>query len=149
MFNKILVPVDIDYPNTAREVYRRAARIAQMSNGEVKLISIMPGFGMPIVASYISEEIKKEARDRLTKAIETFIQENCDTPVTYKIATGKHWEIVLKEADNWGADLIVVYHNRHRAVNEMFSSACSERVTDNANCSVLRLRNIRIEKVPE
>ena len=38
--------------------------------------------------------------------------------------------------------LIVVYHNRRREINEVFSGSCSQRVSDHANCSVLRLRNV-------
>ena len=54
MFKKILVPVDIDYPNAARAVYQKATKIAGFMDAEIKLISVMPGFGMPIVASYLS-----------------------------------------------------------------------------------------------
>jgi nucleotide-binding universal stress UspA family protein len=55
---------------------------------------------------------------------------------------GKHYEEILKMADKWGADLIVVYHNRRRTVNEAFSQTCAQRVVKDANCSVLRLRNL-------
>lgn len=143
MFQKILVPVDIDYPNTAAAVYRRAAAIGELSGAEIRLVSVMPGFGMPIVAAHISEEIRKEAADRFKEALEGFIRDHCDKPVTHRVRTGKNWEEIVKEADSWGADLIVVYHNRQREINEVFSRSCSQRVSDNANCSVLRLRNVR------
>ena len=78
MFTKILVPIDIDYPKTAAAVYRKAATIAKLSGAEIRLISVMPGFGMPIVASYISDEIRKEATDRFKESLEKFIADNCD-----------------------------------------------------------------------
>ena len=143
MFNKILVPVDIDYPKTAALVYQKARKIAELSGGEIRLVSVMPGYSMPIVASFISEEMVKKAKDQLKKALESFIKENCQEPITYTIKTGKNWEKIVEAADNWEADLIVVYHNRRRDENEVFSNSCSERVMANANCSVLRLRNIR------
>ena len=143
MFTKILVPIDIDYPKTAAAVYRKAATIAKLSGAEIRLISVMPGFGMPIVASYISDEVRKEAMDRFKESLEKFIADNCDGPVSSKIRTGKNWEEIIKAADKWGADLIIVYHNRRREINEVFSGSCSQRVSDNANCSVLRLRNVR------
>jgi nucleotide-binding universal stress UspA family protein len=143
MFKKILVPIDVDYPKTAAAVYRKVATIAKLSGAEIRLVSVMPGFGMPIVASYISDEVRKEATDRFKESLEKFIADNCDEPVSSRIRTGKNWEEIIKTADKWGADLIVVYHNRRREINEVFSGSCSQRVSDNANCSVLRLRNVR------
>jgi len=143
MFKKILVPVDIDYSKTAALVYRKALELGKPGGADIRLVSVMPGFGMPIVASFISEEMVKKAKDRLKAAMETFIQGNCQEPITYTIKTGKNWEEIVKAADKWGAGLIVVYHNREQAVNDVFSNACSQRVMENANCSVLRLRNIR------
>jgi len=143
MFKKILVPVDIDYPKTAALVYQKAVQIAGETGAKIRLVSIMPGYSMPIVASFISEEMVKRAKDQLRENLEAFIQDNCRGPVTYTIKTGKNWEEIVKVADKWGADLIVVYHNRRRDENEVFSNSCSQRVMENANCSVLRLRNIR------
>ena len=143
MFTKILVPVDIDYPNTARSVYLKALAIAKLSNAEIKLVSVMTDFGMPIVAAYISEEIRRAAADRFKDAIETFIEKNCQPPISYTIRTGKNWQEIIRAADKWGADLIVVYHNHRREINEVFSRSCSQSVADRASCSVLRLRNIR------
>ena len=118
--------------------------IANLSGAEIRLVSVMPGFGMPIVASYISDDVRKDAADRFKTALKIFIAENCDEQVTYTVRTGKNWEEIVKTADQWEADLIVVYHNRHREINEVFSKSCSQRVADHASCSVLRLRNIRV-----
>jgi len=144
MFKKILVPVDIDYPETATAVYNRAAEIAKPSGAEVQLISVMPGFGMPIVATYISDEVRKEVTDRFEASLKKFINDHCVEPVSYTVRTGKNWEEIIKAADKWEADLIVVFHNRNHEINEAFSKSCSQRVADNANCSVLWLRNIQV-----
>lgn len=143
MFKKILLPVDIDYPKTAALVYKHAVEIGAPTNAEIRLISVMPGYGMPIVASFISDEMVNEAKDNLRNSLENFIKENCSEPISFTIRVGKNWEKITQEAEKWGADLIVVYHNRRREENEVFSNSCSQRVMENANCSVLRLRNIR------
>lgn len=142
MFKKILIPIDVDYPKTAAAVYKKVAAFAGLNQAEIRLVSVMPGFGMPIVASYISDEVRKEAENRFKESLETFIRENCDKSVTYRVRTGKNWKEIIKAADNWEADLIVVYHNYRRDINEVFSGSCSQSVSDNANCSVLRLRNV-------
>lgn len=143
MFKKILVPIDIDYPKTASLVYNNAVEIGTPTNAEIRIVSVMPGYSMPIVASFISEEMVKKGKENLRVALETFIKENCAEPISYTIKVGKNWEKITQEAEKWGADLIVVYHNRRREENEVFSNSCSQRVMENANCSVLRLRNIR------
>ena len=144
MFSKILVPVDIDYPKTAAAVYQRAAEIAKHSAAEIRLISVMPGFGMPIVASFISDEMRKEIVNRLKQSLEAFIKNSCDEPVSYEVRTGKNWEEIIKTADKWEADLIVVYydHRRDRDIHEVHSSTCARKVVENANCSVLWLRKV-------
>jgi len=142
MFNKILVPIDVDYPKTAAAVYNKAAEYTKQTGAEIRLVSVMPGFGMPIVASYIPEKVQQEATERFKESVEQFIKANCDESVSYRIRTGKAWEEIIKAADQWGADLIIVYHNHRRSINENFSGSCSRRVADNANCSVLRLRNV-------
>lgn len=142
MFKKILVPIDVDYPEPAAAVYRKAAQLAELSQAKIRLVSVMPGFGMPIVASFVTDEVRREALNRFQESVEKFIKDHCDGPVSYRIRTGKNWQEIIKAADNWGADLIVVYHNRRHDINEVFSGSCSERVQDNAACSVLRMRGI-------
>ena len=143
MFKKILVPIDIDRPNAAKAVYDCAKEIAEQSDAQVKLISVMPGFGMPIVGSYITDEIRNEALEHFQESIEDFVEKNCDKSVTYAIRAGKNWQEIVKMAEKWEADLIIVYHNRRRDINEVFSRTCSQQVYQHAHCSVLRLRNIR------
>ena len=69
MFKKILVPIEVDYPDAARAVYQKAAVLAKQSGAEIQLVSVMPGFGMPIVASYISDEVRQEATGRFKESV--------------------------------------------------------------------------------
>jgi len=143
MFKKILVPVDIDYPDTAALVYRKARAIAELSQADIHIVTVMPGFSMPMVAAMVPEEVRQEAIARIKAALEQFVADHCDPGVTASLRTGKNWEEIIRAADEWQADLIIVYHNRHREVNEVFSHSCSQRVADHATCSVLRLRNVQ------
>ncbi|MCG8683790.1 MAG: universal stress protein [Desulfobacterales bacterium] len=145
MFNKILVPVDIDYPRTAKAVFQNALELASLSGAEIRIVSVMPDFSMPIVASFVTEDIKKEAREEFKKNLDAFVEKNCTgggPRVSHRILVGKHYEEILKVADKWEADLIVVYHNHRRNINESFSNNCARKLVKHANCSVLRLRNV-------
>jgi universal stress protein F len=145
MFKKILVPVDIDYPNTAALVYRKAKRLASLSDASIRLVMVMPGFSMPIVASLVPEEVQRQAVNSFKEAVEQFVADHCDPDVAYSIRMGKNWEEIISVAEKWAVDLIVVYHNHRREINEVFSRSCSQRVVEQAGCSVLRLRNLRSE----
>ncbi len=142
MFSKILVPLDVDYSKAAAAVYRKAAELARCCGAEVRLVTVVPGFGMPIVAAHIPEEVRKQTGKRVREAMKQFIEEHCDKSVSYEIRTGKNWAEIIDAAKDWGAELIVVYHNRRSAINEVFSGSCAERVADHAGCSVLRLRGV-------
>jgi len=143
MFKKILVPVELDYPDTAALVYQRAANYAKLSGAEIRLVTVMPGFSMPIVAQLVPTDVVQKAKDHVSAVMKQFVADNCDETVTYTIRTGKNWEEIITAAERWEADLIVVYHNHRQEINEVFSRSCSQRVADHASCSVLRLRNIR------
>lgn len=143
MFKKILVPIDVDRPVAAKTVFEYASILAEQNNAKLKLVAVMPGFGMPIVGSYITDDVRKEALDHFKEALETFLKENCSESVEYTIRAGKNWRQIVRVAEKWEADLIIVYHNKHREINEAFSRSCSDNVFRNANCSVLKLRNIR------
>lgn len=142
MFKKILLPIDVDHTEAAAALYRKTAAFARLGGAEIRLISVLPGFGMPIVSSFITDDVRKEVTDRCGAALEAFIKENCSDDVSYRIRTGKNWEEIIKEAEKWQADLIVVYHNRRHDLNEVFSHSCAQRVFEQAGCSVLRLRKI-------
>lgn len=142
MFKKILVPIDVEYPRTSKAVYDNAALIAKQSNAEVRLVSVMPGFSMPIVASFVTDEMKDEAQKEFKKALKDFTDKNCGENVSAKVLVGKNHEVILKMAEKWEADLVVVYHNHRRKVNEAFSQNCAQKIIKNAKCSVLRLRNV-------
>ncbi len=145
MFKKILVPVEIDYPDTAGKVVNKVKAIAEFSGAEIHLVTVMPGFSMPIVASLVPEEVRQAAANRVREAMVQFMADYCDAKDTYSIRVGKNWEEIIRVAEKWGADLIIVYHNRHQEMNEVFSRSCSQRVAENANCSVLQLRNVQSE----
>ncbi len=142
MFKKILVPIDVEYPRTSKAVFDNAADIAKLSGAQIRLVSVMPGFSMPIVASFVTDEMKSEAQKEFKTALKTFTDKNCGENVSAKVLVGKHHEVILKMAEKWEADLIVVYHNHRRKVNEAFSQSCAQKIVKNAECSVLRLRNV-------
>ena len=75
--------------------------------------------------------------------VRSFVKEQGTRQIFAPIPKGAGKVTSVRLDDKWQADLIIVYHNRHREINEMFSKSCSQRVADHATCSVLRLRNVQ------
>ena len=132
MFKKILVPIDVDYPKISKAVYDNASDIAKLSGAKIRDVSVMPGFGMPLVASYFTDEIKQEAKKEFEKTLNDFTEKNCGKDVHSEVLIGTNYEVILKVAEKWGADLIVVYHNHRRSINEAFSQDCDQKIVKNA-----------------
>ena len=106
--------------------------------GVVHIISDWPDpifFGVRMMAY---EQHRKEARDNIdkatTKLIETFGNENF--PIIGEILEGSPKKLIVEEAENWGADLIILGSHGRGAVGKTFLGSVSLAVVSHAKCSV-------------
>lgn len=141
MFKKILVPIDLSSPEPGLRSCPRARTIADMFGAEVMLLSVLPGYSMPMVASYFPsgaiEKMEKESHDRLTKLGSEFFSDSPDITVR----SGKRAKEILSAADEWAADLIVFGCRPKDALGgELQLGSCGTAVAERAKCSVLVAR---------
>ena len=57
---------------------KKAIALAKMSGAEVRLVSVMPGFGMPIVASYVTDDVRKRVTEKVKEAQALFDEQKYD-----------------------------------------------------------------------
>ncbi|MFQ6024729.1 MAG: universal stress protein, partial [Acidiferrobacterales bacterium] len=77
MFKKILVPVDLTEPAFADKAVAAAVEEARHHKADLHVMTVLPGFGMPIVASFFpadamqkaAQEVKKELQDYVAKKV--------------------------------------------------------------------------------
>jgi nucleotide-binding universal stress UspA family protein len=62
---------------------------------------------------------------------------------TGEVLSGKPKEAILKDAENWVADLIVVGSHGRRGFKRFLLGSVSEEVAMNAHCSVVVVRGPR------
>jgi len=141
MFSKILVPVDLSTENTTEKLCRTANDLAGKYGSKVQLITVMPDYGMPIVASYFPEgaqdKLKSEMEEKLTNLAEKFFS----IPVVCKLAHGKRRTAILKEIDDENPDLVMMGCRRKKSRrNQRLLGATSTVVSDRAACSVMIVR---------
>ncbi len=142
MFKHILVPVDLEEPTFSDAAIELALREIDREGGEIHLMTVIPGFNSPLVASYF----KKSAVDKAHKAIDEHLAEFAkqklpdDVPRHLSVHQGNPAERIVKQAKQAGADLIIMTaHHRGRLDHALLGSN-SFRVVDHAECSVLVLR---------
>jgi len=140
MYNKILVPIDIDREKNAIKLCQAAADLSSGST-EIHLLSVMPGYGMSLVASYFPADAQEQAMKEVKAKLKAFAQDHIEGEVSVAVLQGKRAKTILAEAGKWQADLIVIgsrkkaSHGGKRALG-----SCSSSVADRAECTVMIVR---------
>jgi nucleotide-binding universal stress UspA family protein len=148
---KILLATDGSaYSEAAvREIARRpwpaGAAFKVISAVELPFVPTTETWALP--ESYYSElenSEKEKARIALEKAVELLRSAPGATfEVTSEVHTGKAEEVILDEAEKWGADLIVLGSHGYRGFKRFLLGSVSQAVASHAKCSV------EIVRVPE
>lgn len=81
------------------------------------------------------------ARKAVDRAIETLRQSQNQFELSGDIIEGAAKEVLLDEAEKWGADLIVVGSHGRRGLNRFLLGSVSQAVAMHANCSVEIVRD--------
>jgi nucleotide-binding universal stress UspA family protein len=108
-----------------------------------------PLFRPPYFSAEMMEELRGKDMQRAQQAIasaETILGEagiQSSSTIAVPAATPK--ELILSEAAEWVADLIVVGSHGRRGINRFLLGSVSEAVALHANCSVEIIRRHRVE----
>ncbi|MEE9447467.1 MAG: universal stress protein [Arenicellales bacterium] len=140
MFSKILVPVDLNKPKMLESLCQAAAELAKANNADITLMTVLPGYSMPMVASYFPEDAQKrlkvETREALDKLAKQYFS---DSKVSVK--SGKRAKEIVKTANEGAYDLVIIGARRkHSRGSERLLGSCSQSVSDRSACSVMIVR---------
>ena len=143
MYKRILVPVDLGREQNAIKLCKTAMGIAG-DDSDIRLITVAPGYGMPLVASFFPPDAQEKVLQELMRVLTRLAEEHLPHEnVSVRVREGKRAQTVLEEAENWEADLIVVgsrkklSHDGRRVLG-----SCSSSVADRAHCNVLIVRGL-------
>lgn len=141
MFNKILVPIDLQDLKGSQETLESVKGYANDSM-QVELLSVLPGYSMPIVASYFPKNMIKQALDAMRQELSKLAEDALGDSVKYDIwvTAGKAPKRIVKRAAEVGADLILIRAQKHGAVEHVMMGSVTAKVVETANCSVLVLK---------
>jgi nucleotide-binding universal stress UspA family protein len=141
MFKKILVPVDPNEIAFAEPAVVAAANLAKQSDGEVRLVGVMP-----VMNGYVSEFLpadfeagfEKETTERLRAlGVESGVD---PARLSVTLRSGSVYHEVIDEAKTAGVDAIVVTSHRP-AMSTYLLGSNAAKIVRHATCSVLVLRS--------
>ena len=76
MFKKILLPIDLQETHLAVKAVKIAIDEARKHSAEICVMTVMPGFGMPVVASFFPDNAMKKALTELGSELKRYIAAN-------------------------------------------------------------------------
>lgn len=140
MFKKILVPVDIAETDIAQPAIAAALEQARLSDGAVRLInvqSLLPATFM----DYVPADFDRAQKERAETAMNKLMAGVAVDParISSVVRIGGVYPEILTEADEWGADLIVIGSHRP-AMSTYLLGSNAKTVVRHAKCSVLVVR---------
>ncbi len=142
MFKKIVFPVDINEQAFANKALSVAVAQTRLHEAELHVITVIPGFNMPMVASFFPEDSMEKAIEavkvKLKEYVSTHIPE--DIKITLHIAVGDPYKEILKCRRSVKADLIVL-QSHNDGVEHILLGSVAAKVVEHAKVSVMVIRS--------
>ena len=137
MHKKILFPVDMEHTAEAEKALKIAVEEAQRSKAKMTVITVAPGFGTPLVASFFDKKAVKNALKEIARHLKQYIDDNIpgDIETRAVVVEGNPAELILKQAEKDKADLIVIAAHNSQIENLLLGS-CAAKVARHSHCTV-------------
>lgn len=147
MFKKILVPIDLEHTDVVGKALKLALEEAKRSDAKLYVMTVAPGFGMPLVASFFEDSTVKKAMKEVARHLKKFVNENIPENFHAKsiVTEGNPAEQILKQATQHEIDLIII-SGYDTQLDQLFLGSCSARVVRHSQCSVLVVKEPVTEK---
>lgn len=104
-------------------------------------VSLEPAFLSPVSVEKLREEAMRRAQDAIGGAVEILSGAGLASSEALSVLVQNPKQIILDEAEHWGAGLIVVGSHGHRGLNRILLGSISEAVAMHARCSVEVIRS--------
>jgi nucleotide-binding universal stress UspA family protein len=140
MYRKILIPIDVAETDLSEPGIAFAARLVAATSGTVRLIHVFPELPS-VLQELLAPQVIARQEEEAEKKLQA-IAERSGFPAghfSHTLRTGSIYAEVLAEAEDWGADLIVIgSHSPSMSTYLLGSNA--QKIVRHANCSVLVVR---------
>ncbi len=137
MFNKILLPVDLEHTESVPKALKLAIAQAELANSKIDVLTVAPGFGSPLVASFFDDSKVKAAMKEVARQLKKYAEKNIPAEILGKliVTEGNPPEKILKHARKLSTDLIVI-SSHDSEMEQLLLGSCSAKVVRHSNCTV-------------
>lgn len=114
MYSTILLAIDLNDESSWKKSLPTAVELCRTFAAELHVITVLPDFGMSVVAQQFPAGFEKKAVAEVSKKLDELLQAQLPADVSAKraIAVGTIYEEVLETAKKIAADLIVMAAHR-------------------------------------
>jgi universal stress protein F len=140
MFKKILLPIDLAEPEMTKRSIEEGVALASAFKSELRLVNVQSLVPVAFL-DYVPEDFDSQIRAGIEKEITAIAAKINYTPelVSTLVLFGPVYHKVLAEADEWGADLIILCSHRPSMARFLIGSN-AQTIVRHAKCSVLVVR---------
>lgn len=141
MFSKILLPIDIAEPEVAKKAIDIATSMATTYSSSLRLVHVVSPMvvasPMAMIPPSVYDDLGLAAKAELDRVAVAIARpsENVSTIVR----TGGIYPELLAEAEEWGADLVIVGAHKLSMATYLLGSAASA-IVRHARCTVMVVR---------
>ena len=141
MYSDILLPIDLTHESSWRKALPVALKLTEAFGARLHLMTVIPDFGMTIVAQFFPKDYEEKALEAARLALHRFAQENLpdDVAVQHIVCHGTVYEEIIREAKEIGADLVVMTAHRPE-LRDYLLGPNAARVVRHAPVSVMVIR---------
>lgn len=141
MYKNILLAVDLGDEASWRKALPTAVDLCRVSGATLHVITVVPDFGMTIVAEFFPPDFEKKALAQADERLRAFLAQHAPgVKAQCIVGHGTVYEEILRVAEKIQCDLIVIAAHRP-ALKDYLLGPNAARVVRHAQCSVLVVRD--------
>jgi nucleotide-binding universal stress UspA family protein len=141
MFDKILLPIDLNHPESWKTALPMARQCAS-ANGEIHVLGIVHDLGSAMIASFLPDNFERTAMEKLKADLNDLIAREFpdDAKVTAHVGHGHVPETILRTAEHLAADLIVMASHPPSDFQTLLVGSSADKVVRHSTIPVLVVR---------
>ncbi len=142
MYKNVLLSVDLGDTKSLEESVNAAVTHMQAFDSTLRVMTVVPDFGMSIVGSFFPAEHKTTLLEAAQRQTREFAQAHVPDGIAVQhiVGHGTVYEDVLRGAEETNADLIIIAASRPLAGKFMLGPNAA-RIVRHTACSALVVRN--------
>ncbi len=142
MYQKLLVPVDLDDKHSWRKAVPTAVTLCESFDAALVVMTVVPDLGMPVVGQYLPKDFEAKVRSQMSEQLKAFVQAQIPPGIDTRriVAVGKIYQEIIHAAAEEEVDLIVM-GSHHPELKDYLLGPNAARVVRHADTSVMVVRD--------